>query len=71
MAKTKIDAKLQAIIDMNKDVGELDGVKEKPNVELMEDDYMGYLLGGDERYTEISHGTEEWDDVEDGDWVLD
>ena len=30
------DPKLQAILDMNKDVGTLDGVKEKPNVELME-----------------------------------
>ena len=56
---------------MNKDVGELVGVKEKPNVELMEDDYMGYLLGGDERYTEVSDGMGDWDDVEDGDWVLD
>ena len=44
--KTK-DPKLQAILDMNKDVGTLDGVKEKPNVELMEDGYIDYLLGND------------------------
>ena len=71
MAKTKIDAKLQAIIDMNKDVGELDGVKENPNVELMEEDYMGYLMGDDGRMTKFSNDLSEWDDVEDGDWVLD
>ena len=72
MSKIKTsDPKLQAILDMNKDVGELDDVKEKPNVELMEDDYMGYLLGGNERYTEVSDGMGDWDDVEDGDWVLD
>ena len=66
------DPKLQAILDMNKDVGELVGVKEKPNVELMEDNYMEYLLGNDgtsARYE--SNDVSDWDDVEDGDWVLD
>ena len=65
-----MDAKLQAIIDMNKDVGELDGVKEKPNVELMEDNYMGYLLG-EQGYETDATDVAEWNDVEDGDWVLD
>jgi len=68
--KTK-DPKLQAILDMNKDVGTLDGVKEKPNVELMEDNYMEYLLGNDSYDDYVSNDVSEWDDVEDGDWVLD
>lgn len=73
MSKIKTnDPKLQAILDMNKDVGELDGVKEKPNVELMEDDYMGYLMGdSDARMDRFSNDVSEWEDVEDGDWVLD
>lgn len=66
-----IDPKLQAILDMNKDVGTLDGVKEKPNVELMEDNYMEYLLGNDSYDDYVSNDVSEWDDVEDGDWVLD
>lgn len=70
MSKT-IDPKLQAILDMNKDVGTLDGVKEKPNVELMEDNYMEYLLGNDSYDDYVSNDVSEWDDVEDGDWVLD
>jgi len=65
------DPKLQAILDMNKDVGELDGVKEKPNVELMEDNYMEYLLGNDSYDDYVSNDVSEWDDSEDGDWVLD
>jgi len=65
------DPKLQAILDMNKDVGTLDGVKEKPNVELMEDNYMEYLLGNDSYDDYVSNDVSEWDDVEDGDWVLD
>ena len=68
--KTK-DPKLQAILDMNKDVGTLDGVKEKPNVELMEDNYMEYLLGNDSYDDYVSNDVSEWDDVEDGDWALD
>tara|TARA_A100001515_G_scaffold71797_1_gene57190 strand:+ start:122 stop:331 length:210 start_codon:yes stop_codon:yes gene_type:complete len=68
--KTK-DPKLQAILDMNKDVGTLDGVKEKPNVELMEDNYVEYLLGNDSYDDYVSNDVSEWDDVEDGDWVLD
>tara|TARA_R100001230_G_C5553003_1_gene80036 strand:+ start:218 stop:430 length:213 start_codon:yes stop_codon:yes gene_type:complete len=70
MSKT-IDPKLQAILDMNKDVGTLDGVKEKPNVELMEDGYIDYLLGNDSYDDYVSNDVSEWDDVEDGDWVLD
>ena len=70
MSKTT-DPKLQAILDMNKDVGTLDGVKEKPNVELMEDNYMEYLLGNDSYDDYVSNDVSEWDDVEDGDWVLD
>tara|TARA_Y100001938_G_scaffold150089_1_gene239562 strand:+ start:1258 stop:1470 length:213 start_codon:yes stop_codon:yes gene_type:complete len=70
MSKT-IDPKLQAILDMNKDVGTLDGVKEKPNVELMEDNYVEYLLGNDSYDDYVSNDVSEWDDVEDGDWVLD
>jgi len=70
MSKT-IDPKLQAILDMNKDVGTLDGVKEKPNVELMEDNYMEYLLGNDSYDDYVSNDVSEWDDSEDGDWVLD
>ena len=70
MSKTT-DPKLQAILDMNKDVGTLDGVKEKPNVELMEDNYMEYLLGNDSYGDYVSNDVSEWDDVEDGDWVLD
>jgi len=65
------DPKLQAILDMNKDVGTLDGVKEKPNVELMEDGYIDYLLGNDSYDDYVSNDVSEWDDVEDGDWVLD
>lgn len=65
------DPKLQAILDMNKDVGTLDGVKEKPNVELMEDNYVEYLLGNDSYDDYVSNDVSEWDDVEDGDWVLD
>ena len=41
-------------------------------VELMEDNYMEYLLGNDgtsARYE--SNDVSDWDDVEDGDWVLD
>ena len=68
--KTK-DPKLQAILDMNKDVGTLDGVKEKPNVELMSDNYVEYLLGNDSYDDYVSNDVSEWDDVEDGDWVLD
>ena len=56
---------------MNKDVGTLDGVKEKPNVELMEDNYVEYLLGNDSYDDYVSNDVSEWDDVEDGDWVLD
>ena len=70
MSKTT-DPKLQAILDMNKDVGTLDGVKEKPNVELMEDNYMEYLLGNDSYDDYVSNDVSEWDDSEDGDWVLD
>ena len=70
MSKT-IDPKLQAILDMNKDVGTLDGVKEKPNVELMEDGYIDYLLGNYSYDDYVSNDVSEWDDVEDGDWVLD
>jgi len=70
MSKT-IDPKLQAILDMNKDVGTLDGVKEKPNVELMEDNYVEYLLGNDSYDDYVSNDVSEWDDSEDGDWVLD
>ena len=65
------DPKLQAILDMNKDVGTLDGVKEKPNVELMEDNYVEYLLGNDSYDDYVSNDVSEWEDVEDGDWVLD
>jgi|TARA_B100000085_G_scaffold178383_1_gene162721 hypothetical protein len=68
--KTK-DPKLQAILDMNKDVGTVNGVKEKPNVELMEDNYVEYLLGNDSYDDYVSNDVSEWDDVEDGDWVLD
>jgi hypothetical protein len=65
----KIDAKLQAIIDMNKDTK---AFKEKPNTETVEDDYMGYLMrDNDERMTKYSNDVSEWDDIEDGDWVLD
>tara|TARA_B100002019_G_scaffold281746_1_gene286160 strand:- start:860 stop:1072 length:213 start_codon:yes stop_codon:yes gene_type:complete len=70
MSKT-IDPKLQAILDMNKDVGTVNGVKEKPNVELMEDNYVEYLLGNDSYDDYVSNDVSEWDDVEDGDWVLD
>jgi|TARA_B100000035_G_C20581136_1_gene371148 hypothetical protein len=65
------DPKLQAILDMNKDVGTVNGVKEKPNVELMEDNYVEYLLGNDSYDDYVSNDVSEWDDVEDGDWVLD
>ena len=65
------DPKLQAIRDMNKDVGTVNGVKEKPNVELMEDNYVEYLLGNDSYDDYVSNDVSEWDDVEDGDWVLD
>jgi len=68
--KTK-DPKLQAILDMNKDVGTVNGVKEKPNVEMMEDNYVEYLLGNDSYDDYVSNDVSEWDDVEDGDWVLD
>jgi len=68
--KTK-DPKLQAILDMNKDVGTVNGVKEKPNVELMEDNYVEYLLGNDSYDDYVSNDVSEWDEVEDGDWVLD
>ena len=68
--KTK-DPKLQAILDMNKDVGTVNGVKEKPNVELMEDNYVEYLLGNDSYDDYVSNDVSEWDDSEDGDWVLD
>ena len=70
MSKT-IDPKLQAILDMNKDVGTVNGVKEKPNVELMEDNYVEYLLGNDSYDDYVSNDVSEWDDSEDGDWVLD
>ena len=70
MSKTT-DPKLQAILDMNKDVGTVNGVKEKPNVELMEDNYVEYLLGNDSYDDYVSNDVSEWDDVEDGDWVLD
>ena len=65
------DPKLQAILDINKDVGTVNGVKEKPNVELMEDNYVEYLLGNDSYDDYVSNDVSEWDDVEDGDWVLD
>ena len=65
------DPKLQAILDMNKDVGTVNGVKEKPNVEPMEDNYVEYLLGNDSYDDYVSNDVSEWDDVEDGDWVLD
>jgi len=39
-------------------------------VELMEDNYMGYLLG-EQGYETDATDVAEWNDVEDGDWVLD